>query len=74
MNNRDRLLSIVQNREVNNYPLPLVYFLSDYGGESVLVSNYYLTDEELRDLAKKEQERIEREYREKYPNIFRDGN
>lgn len=71
--NRDRLLSIVQNREVNRSPIPLVYFLSDYGGDSVLITNYYKTEEELRSLAKKdreEQERVEREHREKHPNLF----
>ena len=75
--NRDRLLAMVQNKEPNRSPRPLVYDLTKYGGVNILLTNYYKTEEELRILAKEEREEHElreREFREKYPNLFTDEN
>lgn len=57
--NRDRLLSLVQNREVNRSPIPIVYDLTKYGGVSILLSNYYKTEEELRELARQDKQEDE---------------
>ena len=56
--NRDRLLSMVQNREPNKSPRPLVYDLTKYGGNTIMISNYYYTEDDLRRFA---QEDIEEE-------------
>ena len=56
--NRDRLLSMVQNREPNRSPKPLVYDLTKYGGNTIMISNYYYTEDDLRRFA---QEDIEEE-------------
>ena len=56
--NRDRLLSMVQNREPNRSPRPLVYDLTKYGGNTIMISNYYYTEDDLRRFA---QEDIEEE-------------
>lgn len=66
--NRDRLLSMVQNREPNRSPRPIVYDLTIYGGNTIMISNYYYTEDDLRRFAqedieserKLEQERQER--------------
>ena len=42
-----------------------------------MVSNRFISEDELRTIAKEdreEHERLEREYREKYPTLFNDGN
>lgn len=75
--NKDRLLSMVQGRDPDLSNKPLVYDLTKYGGYHIIVSNRFISDSELRTIAKEdreEHERIEREHREKYPNLFRDGN
>ena len=56
--NRDRLLSMVQNREPNRSPKPLVYDLTKYGGTTIMISNYYYSEDDLRRFA---QEDIESE-------------
>ena len=70
--NRDRLLSLVQNREVNRSPIPLVYDLTQFGGNSILLTNYYKTDDELREIAlkeKQEDEELRERLRSQYPNM-----
>lgn len=57
--NRDRLLSIIRNTEVNRSPIPIVYDLTKYGGVSILLSNYYKTEEELRELARQDKQEDE---------------
>ena len=52
--NRDRLLSMVQNREPNRSPRPLVYDLTKYGGNTIMISNYYYTEDDLRRFAQED--------------------
>lgn len=71
-NNRDFLLSMVLNRDVNKSPVPLVYDLSIYGGIHIIITNHYRTESELRTLAeqdRQEWEEDQRRFREKYPSI-----
>lgn len=74
--NKDRLLSMVQGRDPDLSPRPLVYDLTKYGGYHIMVSNRFISDDELRTIAqedKEEYERLDREYRKKYPTLFNDG-
>ena len=57
--NKDRLLSMVQGRDPDLSPRPLVYDLTKYGGVSILLSNYYKTEEELRELARQDKQEDE---------------
>ena len=77
LSNKDRLLSMVQGRDPNLSNKPLVYDLTKYGGVHIMLSNRFISDDELRTIAKEdreEHEQREREFREKYPNLFTDGN
>lgn len=71
--NKDRLLSMVQGRDPDLSPRPILYDLRDYGGVNLLLSSSFISDTELRTLAKEdreEHERLDREFREKYPTLF----
>ena len=71
--NRNLLLSMVQNREVGRSPIPLVYDLTIYGGEHIIITNYEKTEDELRKLAeedRREMDEINRKHREMFPNLF----
>ena len=68
---------MVQGRDPNLSNKPLVYDLTKYGGVHIMLSNRFISDDELRTIAKEdreEHEQREREFREKYPNLFTDGN
>ena len=71
--NKDRLLSMVQGRDPNMSNRPILYDLTKYGGVNLLLSSSFISDTELRTLAKEdreEHERLDREFREKYPTLF----
>lgn len=71
--NKDRLLSMVQGLDPDLSPHPILYDLRDYGGVNLLLSSHFISDTELRTLAKEdreEHERLDREFREKYPTLF----
>ena len=71
--NKDRLLSMVQGRDPDLSPRPILYDLRDYGGVNLLLSSTIISDTELRTLAKEDREehgRLDREFREKYPTLF----
>lgn len=71
--NKDRLLSMVQGLDPDLSPRPILYDLRDYGGVNLLLSSNFISDTELRTLAKEdreEHERLDREFREKYPTLF----
>lgn len=71
--NKDRLLSMVQGRDPDLSPRPILYDLRDYGGVNIILSFRFISDTELRSLAKEdreEHERLDREFREKHPTLF----
>ena len=64
---------MVQGRDPDLSPRPILYDLRDYGGVNLLLSSHFISDTELRTLAKEdreEHERLDREFREKYPTLF----
>ena len=63
--NRDRLLSLVQNGEFGLSPRPLLYDLREFGGVNILISRKIYTDEELREIARKDKQEDD-ELKEKF--------
>ena len=54
--NKDRLLSMVQGLDPDLSPRPILYDLRDYGGVNLLLSSHFISDTELRTLAKEDRE------------------